>query len=194
MEKEYPEKNKKEHSTRFPADTDPEPKNVSFRKMRRHKQELSREECAMILAKGLSGVLAVSGDGGYPYAVPISYVYADGKIFFHSALEGHKIDAVKNNPKVSFCVIGADEVIPEKYTTKFKSVIVFGKIRIIDGTDEKAAVARLLGEKYNPGDPAGLEEEIKGGIDRMLIAELTPEHITGKEGIEFTMERNNENA
>lgn len=165
-----------------------------FRKMRRGKQELSPADCTEILEKGSSGVLAVMGDGGYPYAVPLSYVYAEGRIFFHSASEGHKIDALKNNPKVSFCVIGTDEVIPEKYTTKYKSVIAFGTARIIADKNEKAAAARLLGEKYNPGDPTGLEAEIKNGVDRMLIIELVPEHISGKEGIEFTRERNGGNA
>ncbi len=162
--------------------------------MRRQVQELSTADCKKILEKGSSGVLAVMGDGGYPYAVPLSYVYANGKIIFHSASEGHKIDALKNNPKVSFCVIGTDEVVPEKYTTKYKSVIAFGTARIIYDKDEKTAAARLLGEKYNPGDPIGLEAEIKNGVDRMLIIELTPEHITGKEGIEFTRERKGGNA
>ncbi len=165
-----------------------------FRKMRRQAQELSPADCAEILEKGSSGVLAVSDGSGYPYAVPLSYVYADGRIIFHSAPEGHKIDALKNNPKASFCVIGTDDVIPEKYTTKYKSVIVFGTARIVSDKGEKTAAARLLGEKYNPGDPTGLEAEIKNGIDRMLIIELAPEHITGKEGIEFTRERKNKNA
>ncbi len=162
--------------------------------MRRQVQELSPADCTEILEKGSSGVLAVYGDGGYPYAVPLSYVYANGRIIFHSASEGHKIDALKNNPKVSFCVIGTDEVVPEKYTTKYKSVIAFGTARIIYDKDEKTAAARLLGEKYNPGDPTGLDAEIKSSVDRMLIIELTPEHITGKEGIEFTRERKGGNA
>ncbi len=152
------------------------------------------EECEEILEKGTSGVLALSGENGYPYAVPLSYVYADRKIFFHSALTGHKIDAMRNSPKASFCVIGCDEILPEKYTTKYKSVIVFGRIRIISERDEKISAAEKLGEKYNPNDPKGLEEEIKGGIDRMLILELVPDLITGKEGIEYTRERNSENA
>ncbi len=162
--------------------------------MRRQVQELSPADCTEILENGSSGVLAVCGDGGYPYAVPLSYVYTGGKVIFHSAAEGHKIDAVKHNPKVSFCVIGTDEVIPEKYTTKYKSVIVFGTARIIADKDEKTAAARLLGGKYNPCDPTGLEAEIKSGVDRMLIIELTPEHISGKEGIEFTRERKGGNA
>ena len=75
-----------------------------FREMRQKKQELSRQEIADILHKGTSGVLALLGDNDYPYAVPISYVYDDGKIYFHSAKSGHKIDAIQRTEKASFCV------------------------------------------------------------------------------------------
>ena len=84
-----------------------------FREMRRKKQLLSEEACIAVLDRGTSGVLAVSGDDGYPYTVPLSYVYCDGKIYFHSAKSGHKIDAIKNSSKVSFCVIDQDKIVPE---------------------------------------------------------------------------------
>ena len=100
-----------------------------FRKMRRHKQLLSKEECEKILYKATSGVLALEGDNNYPYTVPISYLYEDNKIYFHSAKSGHKIDSIKKNQKVSFCVIDQDKIVPEEYTTYFRSVIVFGKIK-----------------------------------------------------------------
>lgn len=85
--------------------------------MRRNRQQLSDEESISILEKATSGTLALLGDNGYPYAVPISYVYSEGKLFFHSALSGHKIDAIRNCDKTSFCVVDQDEVIPKKYTT-----------------------------------------------------------------------------
>ena len=85
---------------------------------------------AKFAGHGTSGVLALAGDNGYPYALPISYVYSDGKIYFHSAKSGHKIDAVKRCEKASFCVIAEDNIIPEEYTTYYKSVIVFGKLKI----------------------------------------------------------------
>ena len=103
-----------------------------FREMRRKKQQLSEVETAEILKRGTSGTLALFGDGGYPYAVPISYVFANGKIYFHGGKQGHKLDAVSRNPKASFCVIDQDLVVPEKYTTYFRSAIVFGTIRILE--------------------------------------------------------------
>ena len=87
-----------------------------FREMRRKRQQLSEEKSIGILQKSTAGTLALLGDNGYPYAVPISYVYADGKLYFHSALSGHKIDAIKNYDKASFCIIDKDDVHPEKYT------------------------------------------------------------------------------
>ena len=85
-----------------------------FREMRRAKQELSRDETLEILERGSSGVLALSGDEGYPYAVPLSYVYSEGKLFFHCALTGHKMDAIRQNENASFCVVAQDLIIPEK--------------------------------------------------------------------------------
>ena len=108
-----------------------------FREMRRKRQQLDEEACAEILRTGSAGVLAVSGDAGYPYAVPLSYVYANGKLYFHCARAGHKIDAIRRSPKASFCVIGQDAVKPLKYTTYFRSVIAFGTVRILEDDGEK---------------------------------------------------------
>ena len=121
-----------------------------FREMRRKKQRLSAEACEAILAEGTSGVLAVDGDGGYPYAVPLSYVYQDGKLFFHCAKSGHKLDAVRRNPRASFCVIGQDRVVPEEYTSYFRSVIVFGTIRVLEEEREIRTAVRSLAVKYAP--------------------------------------------
>ena len=98
-----------------------------FRDLRRSRQALSPEECGEILCHGTSGVLALAGDDGYPYAVPLSYVYAGGKLYFHCAKAGHKLDAIARNPKGSFCVIHQDQVVPETYTTHYRTVIAFGK-------------------------------------------------------------------
>ena len=107
-----------------------------FRKMRRHKQQLSQEETAEILKTGRTAVLGILGDDGYPYTVPINYVYADGKVYFHGARSGHKLDAIRRCAKVSLCVIEKDNVVKEELTTYFKSVILFGKARVLEKEDE----------------------------------------------------------
>ena len=133
--------------------------------------------------------MALLGDNGYPYAVPISYVYHEGKLYFHSALAGHKVDAIRNCDKASFCVIDKDDVKPEKYTTFFRSVIAFGRIHIIEDDKEKLAMARMLGKRYNPNNDESLQKEIEGGLSRMLMIRFDIEHLTGKEAIELVRQR-----
>ena len=157
-----------------------------FREMRRKKQLLPYEDCCSILCRRTSGVLAVAGDDGYPYAVPISYVYDDGKIIFHCAKSGHKLDAIKRNCKVSFCVTDLDHVVPEEYTTYFRSVIAFGRIRILDDDAEKRAAIEKLAARYAPNDnEAHRQEAINREYAPLCMLELTIEHITGKEAIEL---------
>ena len=152
-----------------------------FREMRRKGQQLSERECAEILEKSSSGVLAVSGDDGYPYAVPLSYVFSDGKIYFHCAKQGHKLDGIKKNSKVSFCVISQDNVIQSEFRTMYRSVIVFGRARILEHESEIFNSIMTLSKKYSP-DIA--EEEHLAEIERfkkaLCMVEITPEHITGK--------------
>lgn len=162
-----------------------------FREMRRKKQQLSPEECSEILERNSSGVLALSGDEGYPYAVPLSYVWdGTGKIYFHSAKTGHKVDAVRRCDKASFCVVDRDQVIPEEYTTYFRSVIAFGRIRELREPEEKYAAIDLLARKYAPRDSA---ENRRAAIDRewapLCMLEMTIEHLTGKEAIELVRRR-----
>lgn len=158
-----------------------------FRPMRRFKQQLQQEKAERLLMSATSGVLAVNGDNGYPYAVPISYVYANGKIYFHSALSGHKIDAIRHNPKVSFCVINQDVIVPQEFTTYFKSVIAFGKARIIEDDAEKMKALRLLAARYSDDTitPQMTDKEIAGGFERLLMVEIPIEHLTAKESIEL---------
>lgn len=157
-----------------------------FRKMRRHKQLLSKEECEKILYKGTSGVLALEGDNNYPYTVPMSYLYEDNKIYFHSAKSGHKIDSIKKNQKVSFCVIDQDKIVPEEYTTYFRSVIVFGKIKIIEQEIEKRKAIEKLSIKYAPEDSIdNRKKAIENEYNALCMIELSIEHISGKEAIEL---------
>ena len=153
--------------------------------MRRKRQQLSEEESVAILKKATAGTLALLGDNDYPYAVPLSYVYQEGRIYFHSALSGHKVDAIRKCEKASFCVIEQDDVQPEKYTTFFRSVIAFGRIHIIEDDHEKLETARMLGNRYNPNHDEALQKEIEGGLSRMLMIRFDIEHLTGKEAIEL---------
>ena len=156
-----------------------------FRAMRRKRQQLSEEESVAILKKATAGTLALLGDNDYPYAVPLSYVYQEGRIYFHSALAGHKVDAIRKCDKASFCVIEKDDVQPEKYTTFFRSVIAFGRIHIIEDEHEKLETARMLGNRYNPNHDEALQKEIEGGLSRMLMIRFDIEYLTGKEAIEL---------
>ena len=156
-----------------------------FRDMRHKRQQLSESESIGILQKATSGTLALLGDNGYPYAVPISYVYHEGKMYFHSALSGHKVDAIRQCDKASFCVIEQDDVQPKKYTTFFRSVIAFGRIHVIEDEAEKLSTARMLGNRYNPNDDESLKKEIESGLSRMLMIRFDIEHLTGKEAIEL---------
>jgi len=162
----------------------------NFREMRRKRQQLPEEENIKILKKATAGTLALHGDGGYPYAVPISYVYHEGKLYFHSALAGHKVDAIRSYDKASFCVIEQDDVQPKKYTTFFRSVIAFGRIHIIEDEQDKLEAALLLGNRYNPNDDESLKKELQGGFTRMLMIRFDIEHLTGKEAIELIKQRN----
>ncbi len=157
-----------------------------FREMRRKKQKLSKEECERILYDGTSGVLALHGDDGYPYTVPISYVYDGEKLWFHSAKSGHKIDAVLKNDKASFCVIDQDQIVPEEYTTYFRSVIAFGRIRIAEDDTEKRSAIEKLALKYSPDDT---DENREKAIERewkpLCMLEMEIEHLSGKQAIEL---------
>lgn len=153
-----------------------------FRQMRRKGQALPESLCAAVLEAATSGVLAVEGDDGYPYALPLNFVFDGDKIYFHCGKEGHKIDAVRRNPKASFCVIAQDRIVPEKYTSLYRSVIVFGKVRILGETEEKRAAIEKLTAKYAPK----IEEEarraaIDSGMAGLCMLALDIQHMSGKQ-------------
>lgn len=165
---------------------------MMFREMRRKKQALSTEEINKVMSNGTSGVLALSGDDGYPYAVPINYVYDGEKLYFHGATVGHKLDAIHRNSKASFCVIDQDQIVPEKYTSYFRSVIAFGSIRIIEDDGEKRAAIEKLALRYAPEDSAANRQaEIDRERNILCLMEMTIEHITGKEAMELVKRRHN---
>ncbi len=148
-----------------------------FRKMRRVNQDLPEELLNKVLTESTSGVLALQGDDDYPYAVPLSHVYHDGKLYFHGAAEGHKIDSIKRNPKASYCIVWQDEIHADEYTTYFQSVIAFGKVRFVTDPEEKLAAAMALVEKFSPGR----FEARRGAVPGLTMFVLDIEHITGKE-------------
>lgn len=162
---------------------------TDFKEMRRKRQQLPEEEAETILLSATSGVLSLLDSDGYPYGVPLSYVYADNKLYFHSAVSGHKIDAMRYSAKASFTVISKDEVHLESFTTYFRSVICFGYVRIVNGKDEKLRALRLLGQRYNPGNVQALDDEIKKDGNRVAVIEFDIERITGKEAIELARMR-----
>ena len=130
-----------------------------FRKMRRKKQELTEKQCLDILRRAKTATLALSGDDGYPYSVPMNFVYEDGKIYFHGAKEEHKIDAIKNNPKVSMSIIDQED-------------------------DEIYHAIKTLGLKYNE-DEVTVEKEIQREWKALCCIDITIEHISGKQAIEL---------
>ena len=147
--------------------------------MRRSKQELSKEECIDILTNEPRGVLALIGDFDYPYALPMSHVYVDGKIYFHGAMKGHKMDAIKKFNKVSYCVIDKGVKNPDGWSYTFKSVIVFGKIRTLTDRDEKIDRLTHLGDKFFPTHDQTVSE-IEKFLDRTAVFEIAIDHMSGK--------------
>ena len=162
-----------------------------FREMRRKKQLLPEAEALEILKSGKTGVLAVSGDGGYPYAVPLNYIYIDGKIYFHCAKSGHKLDAIKSCDKVSFTVIGEDEIYQEKYATNYRSVIVFGRASLMTDEAEMRRIVTAFAEKYCPDFLEGIPAEVDREFPALAMVEIEIEHLTGKEGLYLNKKRSN---
>lgn len=156
-----------------------------FRAMRRKKQLLSKEATEEILRSGQAGVLGVLGDDEYPYTVPLSYVYEDGKIYFHCAKTGHKLDGIRKNSKVSFCVIGQDRIVPEKFTTYFRSAIAFGNARILMDDVAVRHAMELLVRKYSADYQEEGAKEIEREWKALCVVEVSIDHMTGKEAIEL---------
>ena len=155
-----------------------------FPKMRRIRQQMTDQAAISVLENAKTGVLAVIGENGYPYPVPMNFAYLDGKIYLHSANTGHKIDAIRKNDKVSFLVIDKDDVIEDKLTTAYRSVVVFGRARLVSDDKEKLALIRRFALKYSKNMPA-IQADIDENFSSLSLIEIIPEHITGKEGMEI---------
>jgi nitroimidazol reductase NimA-like FMN-containing flavoprotein (pyridoxamine 5'-phosphate oxidase superfamily) len=150
-----------------------------FRKMRKKDRQLPQQEGLDILEKCDYGILATVGGDGYPYAVPVNYVYTSGHIYFHCAIEGHKLDNILFNNKVSFCVVDKCEIVPEKFTTKYKSVIAFGKAALVTGEEKREALKKLI-YKYSPEyEEEGIKYIVKD-FEKVSIVKIDVEIVTGK--------------
>lgn len=150
-----------------------------FREMRRKNQQLSQETCIEILKTAPRGVLAVHGEGGYPYALPMNHFYHGGKLYFHTAKVGHKLDAIAQRDKICYTVLDEGTKKEGDWAFWFQSVILFGTIRKIDSTTEVVEILRALGNKHYP-NPADVEEEISSSLQNVQMLELTIDHMTGK--------------
>lgn len=150
-----------------------------FRSMRRKNQELTYDESLKILEEYDRGILALLGDEDYPYTVPMNHLLIDDKIYFHGSKVGHKIDAIKNHDKASYCVMDSGVKYPNEWWYTFRSVIAFGRIKFIEEDDKKLEILNKLGDKYFPSQDI-TQEEIKRLYDNVAILELGIEHLSGK--------------
>ncbi len=152
-----------------------------FREMLRIKQRLTEDECIEILKKEPRGVLSVLGDDDYPYGMPMNHYYCeeDGKIYFHGGKTGHKIDSIKRHDKVSFCVYDQGVRQEGEWFLRFKSVIVFGRIELVEDREKTYEISRKLSHKFT-NDQKYIEKEIQNSGPGTLLFALVPEHISGK--------------
>lgn len=150
-----------------------------FRKMRRFKQQISEEECIRILKEQPRGVLSMIGDDGYPYGIPLDHWYSGNKLYFHGAKVGHKMDAITAFDKVSYCVMDEGFRRDGEWALNIKSVVVFGRIRVVEDEAKKREICTNLVRKFND-DEEYLQKELTNAFPRVNCLELTIEHMTGK--------------
>ena len=152
---------------------------MEFRQLRRFKQAATQEECEAVLESAQRGILAVHGENGYPYGLPVNYVYLDGKIYFHCAKAGHKLDAVRADDKVCFTVLSEPVRNPGEWWNCFISVICFGHISEMTDGQEKDRLLRRIGAKYFP-EGYDLEKDMANNARNALIMEISIDHMSGK--------------
>ncbi|MGB9820530.1 MAG: pyridoxamine 5'-phosphate oxidase family protein [Pseudothermotoga sp.] len=149
-----------------------------FRELRRKDRAINSSEATEILQRSDFGVLCTC-DGIYPYAVPVNYVYKNGVIYVHSASQGHKIENIKKNSRVSFVVVGGCEILPQEFSTRYESVIVFGKAEILEGKDAVEPL-REIAQKYSPQNTERAEKVIEQYLRDVCVIKIEIEHLQGK--------------
>lgn len=147
--------------------------------MRRGEKQVSAEEAEQILRQGEYGVLSLCSGNGVPYGVPLSYAYHDGSIYVHCAMEGHKLDCIREQPAVSFCVVGKTAISPERFTTAYESVIVFGTAHIIEDDEKETALLALV-KKYAPGHVESGKAYVGRKAHKTCVVKIAIKYMTGK--------------
>lgn len=152
-----------------------------FRKMRRFKQQISKEECVAVLKAETRGVLSVAGDDGYPYGIPMNHYYceADGRLYFHGAKEGHKLDALSRCNKVCYTVFDKGYRKEGEWSLNVKSVVIFGTVEKVTDEEQAKWICTQLCRKFTD-DEEYLQHELQTALPRVCCLALTPEHMTGK--------------
>lgn len=153
-----------------------------FRELRRKKNAITDEAANELLKEARRGVLAVIGDGGYPYAVPVNYLYdeANLKIYFHGARSGHKYDSIKADDKVCFTVFGRENFRDEEWAPYLQSVVVFGRCHLLDYDEASIELLKNFARKYYPNEEL-ITDEIMSSGRAVQMFEIDIEHFSGKE-------------
>ena len=153
-----------------------------FRQVRRKNREISLEAAKDLLRTSRRGVLAVNGDNGYPYALPLNYLYDEDSntIIFHGARAGHKIDSIKACDKVCFTVYGNETIKEEAWAPYVQSTIVYGRCHLVDDQERAMGILRSLARKYYPSEDI-IDEEIAKAGKAVQMFQIEIEHISGKE-------------
>lgn len=142
-------------------------------------RELDREEMMEILHRGEYGIISTIGEDGHPYGFPMSYIVKDNHIYFHCALDGHKMENIRYNDKVSFCVVGKTRLIPEDLDTSYESVIVFGRAELVHGEEKLEALIGIV-NKYSKGFEMKGKMEAERDQDITAVLKISIDHMTGK--------------
>ncbi|MFQ5453826.1 MAG: pyridoxamine 5'-phosphate oxidase family protein [Candidatus Zixiibacteriota bacterium] len=151
-----------------------------YKEIRRKDRILDKASALALLDNGEYGVLSTVDENNQPYGIPVNYTVIDNTIFVHSAPEGHKLDNIQSNSKVSFCVVGRTRLLPDKFSINYKSVIVFGSASIVDDQDKREALISLVA-KYSPEHMDSGGKYIDNLIDKTVVIKVSIDHITGKQ-------------
>ena len=153
-----------------------------FRPVRKKKNEISAEAAKQLLHTERRGVFAVNGDDGYPYAIPINFFYDEpaGKIYFHGAHAGHKVDALRACDKICFTVYGNETVKDEAWAPYMQSAVVFGRCHMREYSPESMEKIKRFAMKYYP-EESMVDQEIADTGRAVQLYEIDIEYSTGKE-------------